>query len=89
MQLDALQPIAGAQLIVLSEHMNYWNESWPDPFASTKLTARQEDYVRALNRSSPYTPQLIVDGTMELRLNMIVRRWNASLTQRLGALKFL
>ncbi len=69
MQLDALQPIAGAQLIVLSEHMNYWNESWPDPFASTKLTARQEDYVRALKRSSPYTPQLIVDGTMELRLN--------------------
>ncbi len=68
MQLDALQPIAGAQLIVLSEHMNYWNDSWPDPFASTKLTARQEDYVRALNRSSPYTPQLIVDGTMELHL---------------------
>ena len=69
MQLDALQPISGAQLIVLSEHMNYWNDSWPDPFASTKLTARQEDYVRALNRSSPYTPQLIVDGTMELHLN--------------------
>ncbi len=69
MQLDALQPVAGAQLIVLGEHMNYWNDSWPDPYASTKLTARQEDYVRALNRSSPYTPQLIVDGTMELHLN--------------------
>jgi hypothetical protein len=69
MQLDLLQPISGAQLIVLSEHMNYWNDSWPDPFASTKLTARQADYVRALNRPSPYTPQLIVDGTMELRLN--------------------
>jgi hypothetical protein len=69
MQLDALQPIPGAQLIVLSEHMNYWNDSWPDPFASTKLTARQADYVRALNRSSPYTPQVIVDGTMEVRLS--------------------
>jgi hypothetical protein len=69
MQLDALQPISGTQLIVLSEHMNYWNDSWPDPFASTKLTARQADYVRALKRSSPYTPQLIVDGTMEVRLN--------------------
>lgn len=69
MQLDELQPVAGARLIVLSEHMNYWNDSWPDPFASTTLTARQEDYVRALNRSSPYTPQLIVDGTMELHLS--------------------
>jgi hypothetical protein len=69
MQLDAHQPISGAQVIVLSEHMNYWNDSWPDPFASTRLTARQADYVRALKIPSPYTPQLIVDGTMEVHLN--------------------
>ena len=69
MQLDSLQPIPGAQLIVLSEHMNYWNDSWPDPFASARLTARQADYVRALKLPSPYTPQFIVDGTSELRLN--------------------
>ena len=69
MQIDAHQPIPGAQLIVLSEHMNYWNDSWPDPFASAQLTARQADYVRALRMRSPYTPQLIVDGTMEVRLN--------------------
>jgi hypothetical protein len=69
MQLDEHQPIPGAQLIVLSEHMNYWNESWPDPFASAQLTARQAAYVRALKMRSPYTPQLIVDGTAEIRLN--------------------
>jgi hypothetical protein len=69
MQLDAHQPIPGAQLIVLSEHMNYWNDSWPDPFASAQLTARQADYVRALKMRSPYTPQFIVDGTAEIRLN--------------------
>ena len=68
MQLDAHQPIQGAQLIVLSEHMNYWNDSWPDPFASAQLTARQADYVRALKLSSPYTPQFIIDGTKEIRL---------------------
>jgi hypothetical protein len=68
MQLDALQPIPGAQLIVLSEHMNYWNDSWPDPFASAQLTARQGDYVRALKLASPYTPQFIVDGATEMRL---------------------
>jgi hypothetical protein len=67
-QLDALQPIANAHLIVLSEHMNYWNNSWPDPFASSQLTARQGDYVRALNMRSPYTPQIIVDGAAEMRL---------------------
>jgi hypothetical protein len=68
-QLDAHQPISGAQLIVLSEHMNYWNDSWPDPFASGQLTARQADYVRALKMRSPYTPQFIVDGTTEIRLS--------------------
>jgi hypothetical protein len=68
MQLDALQPISGAQLIVLSEHMNYWNDSWPDPFASAQLTARQGDYVRALKMRTPYTPQIIVDGATEMRL---------------------
>jgi hypothetical protein len=68
MQLDALQPIPGAQLIVLSEHVDYWNDSWPDPFASAQLTARQADYVRALKMRSPYTPQFIVDGTTEMRL---------------------
>jgi hypothetical protein len=69
MQLDTLQPIAGAQLIVLSEHMDYWNKSWPDPFASAQLTARQADYVRAFNLRSPYTPQVIVDGAAEMHLN--------------------
>lgn len=69
MQLDAHQPVPGAELIVLSEHMNYWNDSWPDPFASAQLTARQEDYVHALKLSSPYTPQFVIDGTKEIRLS--------------------
>jgi hypothetical protein len=69
MQLDARQPIPGAQLIVLSEHVTYWNDSWPDAFGSGHLTARQEDYESALRRSSPYTPQFVVDGTREIRLS--------------------
>lgn len=67
-QLDQVQPVPGAQLIVLSEHMNYWNDSWPDPFASSQLTDRQGDYVHALKIPSPYTPQFIIDGSTELRL---------------------
>jgi hypothetical protein len=70
LQLDAAQPVQGAQLIVLSEHMNYWNDSWPDPFSSAQLTARQADYARAFNIRSPYTPQIVIDGASELHLNL-------------------
>jgi hypothetical protein len=68
-QLDSSQPIAGAQLIVLSEHMDYWDQQgWADPYASAALTARQRGYVHALGMHEAYTPQIIVDGTTELRL---------------------
>jgi hypothetical protein len=69
-QLDASQPIAGAQLIVLSEHVDYWDhQGWPDPFASASLTSRQSAYVRALRLREAYTPQFIVDGAADMRLS--------------------
>lgn len=54
------QPIAGADVIVLEEHVDYWNKyGWFDPFSSPDWTTRQLDYV---GRGNPYTPEMVVDG---------------------------
>jgi hypothetical protein len=69
-QLDAAQPIPGAHLIVLSEHVDYWDsQGWPDPYASKAFTERQTAYERSLHVSEPFTPQFIVDGAADMRLS--------------------
>lgn len=65
--LDRTQPVSGAQIIVLSEHVDYWNRlGWTDPFSSTLFTQRQQDYVTQLHLDSAYTPQLVVDGQQDV-----------------------
>jgi len=66
MQLESEQPIPGAEVVALEEHVDYWNDlGWADPFSSSEPTQRQQRYAETFGHGSSYTPQMVVDGQWE------------------------
>jgi hypothetical protein len=66
-QLDAQQFVPGAQAIVLSEHVTYWNHlGWRDPFSLDEMDQRQKEYGERFNLDSIYTPQAVIDGAAQV-----------------------
>src|SRR4051794_16899862 len=55
-QLSATQPAAGAEVIPLEFHVDYWDRlGWKDPFSSAAFTRRQGDYSAAFSIDGNYT----------------------------------
>jgi len=60
------QPVPHADILVLEEHVDYWDSlGWRDRFSSADLTRRQRTYGDRFNLPDIYTPQMIVDGTSQ------------------------
>jgi hypothetical protein len=69
---ELLAELAGRPgVVALSLHVDYWDYiGWKDPYASPQHTARQQRYTESLNLRYVYTPQIVVDG----RVNVVGSR---------------
>ena len=53
-------------LLALSFHVDYWdNLGWKDPYSSADNTRRQRTYARFMDLRYVYTPQMVIQGTLQ------------------------
>ncbi len=56
-----------ADILPLSFQVTYWDQlGWKDTFATPAYTARQWDYAQGLNHDSVWTPQVVVNGRLDV-----------------------
>jgi hypothetical protein len=54
-------------VVALAFHVDYWDYiGWKDKFAKAEYTERQKDYRDALNLRTLYTPQMVIDGRLDV-----------------------
>lgn len=54
-------------VLALAFHVTYWNNlGWPDPFSFKGATDRQAGYNRLGRYGGSYTPQMVVDGHIDV-----------------------
>jgi hypothetical protein len=65
-QLSRQRDAGRTELILLEEHVDYWNSTgWFDRFSSSDFTDRQNRYVKQFRLATAYTPQMVVDGRFQ------------------------
>ena len=65
-RLDETQPVDGAEVVALAQHVDYWNQlGWADPFSAHEFSERQGEYAARFGSQGVYTPQMVVDGGAE------------------------
>ena len=65
-KLSHESPPGGAKLILLGEHVDYWNYiGWTDRFSSSAFSDRQSTYANRFHLGSVYTPQIVIDGHLQ------------------------
>jgi len=65
-RLVATQPVTGAEVIALEQHVDYWDRlGWKDRFSSAAFTNRQQVYGARFGNGNIYTPQMVVDGATQ------------------------
>ncbi|XP_073313701.1 uncharacterized protein [Primulina huaijiensis] len=53
-------------LVLLAYHVDYWDYlGWKDPFGSSQWTVRQKAYVETLNLDTMFTPQVVIQGSVQ------------------------
>jgi hypothetical protein len=58
---------ARPEILALSFGVTYWDElGWKDTFAQKKFTERQWDYARGLKHANVATPQVVVNGRLDV-----------------------
>ncbi len=56
-----------ADILPLSFQVTYWDQlGWKDTFATPAYTARQWDYAHGLKHDSVWTPQVVVNGRVDV-----------------------
>jgi hypothetical protein len=56
-----------ADVLPLSFQVTYWDQlGWKDTFATPAYTARQWDYAHGLGHSDVWTPQVVVNGRLDV-----------------------
>jgi hypothetical protein len=58
---------ARPEILALSFGVTYWDDlGWKDTFAQKKFTERQWDYAKGLRHASVATPQVVVNGRLDV-----------------------